>query len=170
MYGDTMKNLIFSIFSPINDNSTRSNSFFKEGDQLSKAQYSLQQFSTHKDRLIESKQKYAEHCDADFVLVENVDQHFYADQFDSINFYKHHLIEKYCEQYDNILYLDFDVIPTTELSFFKTFDMHTVNVHARDCNKQNTWSHAAQKISKRETYQYLFDTHFDRYHMYCKAK
>ena len=170
MYGDTMKNLIFSIFSSINDNSTRSNSFFKEGDSLSKAQYSLQQFSTHKDRLIESKQKYAEHCNADFVLVENVDQHFYVDQFDSINFYKHQLIEKYCEQYDNILYLDFDVIPTTKLSFFETFDMHTVNVHAIDCNKQNTWSRAAKKASKRETYQHLFDEHFDRYHMYCKAK
>ena len=94
MYGDTMKNLIFSIFSPIKDNNTRSNSYFKEGDALSKAQYSLQQFSTHKNRLIESKQKYAEHCNADFVLVENVDQHFNADQFDSINFYKHHLRDR----------------------------------------------------------------------------
>ena len=161
-----MKNLIFSIYASIKDNTTRSQTFF-ENDSITKSQRTHTQFEKYKQQLIESKKSYADQCGADFVLVESIDKQFFNDEFDSINFYKHHLIEKFCKSYDNILYLDFDVIPNTTQSFFQQHDMDKINVHAVNATKQNTW-HTHAKQSKHD-YNAVMNTHFDRYHMYCKA-
>jgi len=162
-----MKNLIFSIYVPITERSIRTNTYFEDGG-VSKSQTTKTQFEKYKHKLIDVKRQYAEQCGADFVLIEHVDQQFFNDEFDSINFYKHHLIEKFCNDYDNILYMDFDVIPNTAQSFFDTHSMDVVNVHAVDATKQNTWPYNA-KQSKKD-YKQILDVHFDRYHMYCKAK
>ena len=97
-----MKNLIFSIYVPITERSIRTNTYFEDGG-VSKSQTTKTQFEKYKHKLIEVKRQYAEQCGADFVLIEHVDQQFFNDEFDSINFYKHHLIEKFCNDYDNIL-------------------------------------------------------------------
>jgi len=162
-----MKNLIFSIYAPIQDSTIRLQTFF-DNDAMSKSQRTHEQFKKYKNKLIEVKKSYAKLCGADFILVDRVDKHFFDDEFDSINFYKHHLIEKFCNKYDNILYLDFDVIPNTTESFFEKHDMNVINVHAVDATKQNTW-HKNAKHSKKD-YRDVMNKHFDRYHMYCKAK
>ena len=168
MFGGSMKNVIFSIYTPIKDNSTRSNTYFSEEESISKAERSHTQFERHIDKLIAVKQEYAKQCNAEFVLFEDIDQQIFNDQFDSLNFYKHTMIEKLCGTFDNILYLDFDVVPMTNISFFDVHDMSVINVHAVNATKDNTW-HIDAKQSKK-SYQHIMNTHFDRYHMHCKAK
>ena len=162
-----MKNLIFSIYTSVQDSSTRLQTFFAK-DTVSKSQRTHEQFKKYKDQLITVKKSYAGLCGANFVLVDAVDKHFSSDEFDSINFYKHYLIEKFCNEYDNILYLDFDVIPNTKESFFEHHDMSVINVHAVNATKENIWHKKAKHSEK--SYIDIMQKHFDRYNMYCKAK
>jgi hypothetical protein len=43
--------------------------------------------------------------------------------YDIINFYKHHLMLYYADLYDEVCYIDFDVIPNTTESIFDSFDL-----------------------------------------------
>ena len=43
--------------------------------------------------------------------------------YEIINFYKIYLLEKLAEEYDEILYLDFDAIPVTNENFFEFWDL-----------------------------------------------
>lgn len=43
--------------------------------------------------------------------------------YNIVNFYKIHLLYKLAEEYDEILYMDMDVIPVTDLNFFEEFDL-----------------------------------------------
>lgn len=43
--------------------------------------------------------------------------------YDIINFYKIHLMMNLSEEYDEVLYLDIDVIPVTDLNFFEEIDL-----------------------------------------------
>jgi len=181
MFGDTMKNVIYSFYTDIEDNSLRNNSHFY-GDKISKAEKTKSQFIKYKNRLLNSKKDYAKMCDADFIFFDDIPDK----DFDSINFYKHKLMEDLIKDYDNILYLDFDVIPNTNESFFKVHDMTKINVHAVNSTKKNTWSNETQYFWKRHeigktsnigtkekpimmTPNRIIKMHFDKYHMYCKA-
>jgi len=44
-------------------------------------------------------------------------------EYNIVNFYKIHLLYKLAEEFDEILYLDFDVIPVTKLNFFEEWDL-----------------------------------------------
>ena len=157
-----MTNVIYSFYTEIEDNDTRNNSYFY-GDKITKAEKTKSQFAKYKNRLINSKTDYARICDAEFILFDDVPNK----DFDSINFYKHKLMEELIKDYDNVLYLDFDVIPNTNESFFKVHDMNKINVHAVNSTKKNTWSNEA--INSKHDYEYVMKVHFDRYHMYSKA-
>ena len=43
--------------------------------------------------------------------------------YNIINFYKIFLLYKFSSKYDQILYLDFDVVPNTKENFFEVFDL-----------------------------------------------
>lgn len=180
MFGDIMTNVIYSFYTEIEDKMRSHSNFY--GDKISKAEKTKSQFIKYKNRLINSKTDYARICDADFILFDDIPK----DNFDSINFYKHKLMEDLLKEYDNVLYLDFDVIPNTNESFFKVHDMNKINVHAVNSTKKNTWSNAAQYFWKRHedgrtsnigtkeepimmTPDRIIEMHFDKYHMYCKA-
>ena len=161
-----MKNVIFSFHAKIEDNQTRKESYFHD-DTMNKSDRTHLQFTKYKQRLIDCKKKYAEQCDADFIFYDTIEKQFLNDQFDSINFYKHYLIKQLCQKYDNVLYLDFDVIPNTTQSFFTQHDMNKINVFAVNSTKQNVWTSDA-KLSRHD-YAKTMRIHFGRYHMYCKA-
>ena len=76
-----MKNLIFSIYAPIQDSTIRLQTFF-DNDAMSKSQRTHEQFKKYKNKLIEVKKSYAKLCGADFILVDKVDKHFFDDEFD----------------------------------------------------------------------------------------
>ena len=44
-------------------------------------------------------------------------------EYNIVNFYKIHLLYKLSKEYNEILYLDFDVIPVTNINFFDEWDL-----------------------------------------------
>ena len=90
-----MKRIIFSQYSNNIDQTT-----------ISSNQYKLEQFRKYKDKLVHVQQEYATRCNADYVL-----HNLNITDYDTIQFEKILQLERYAEKYDQILYLDMDVIP-----------------------------------------------------------
>jgi len=109
-----MKRIIFSIFNGSIDQNHKSTNDYK-----------LSQFNKYKDQLIECKQDYAKKCNADFVLHEVP-----ITDYNTLQFEKIIQLEKYAYQYDEILYLDFDVIPIPSArSIFDSVDTSKICMH-----------------------------------------
>ena len=116
-----MKNVIFSIYVDIEKDNLETLEGYL-GDEMSRSHRTKHQLAAYKDQLIQCKQQYALLCDADFILYTddalykqflNDVKHLNNEEFDKINFYKIYLMEKLANKYDNVLYLDLDVVPTT---------------------------------------------------------
>ena len=101
-----MKTIIYSIY--IENN---------EPNLSEKHQFTKKQLEKHWQKLIDVKKEYAKHCNADFRIYGNdwgwqaFKKKFNGYEFDVINLYKIHLWEELGKTYDNVLYLDFDVVP-----------------------------------------------------------
>ena len=159
-----MKNIIFSIY--IQNNETN----------LSEKHLNTKlQFEKHLDKLIEVKKEYAKNCNAEFRLYENDTTYdrfrkkYEGFEFDIINLYKIYLWEKLGKEYDNVLYLDLDVIPNTTENFFETFDMNKICVYAPNATI-DTWSQKDKKNYKKGkvTWETIV-SHKDKYSEYVKA-
>lgn len=109
-----MKRIIFSIF---NDN--------VDQNHKSTNDYKLSQFRKFQKPLTQCKQGYADKCKADFELhMTN------TTDYNTIQFEKIKLLEKYAETHDEVLYLDFDVVPTTYARpIFDHIDTNTIAMH-----------------------------------------
>lgn len=105
-----MKRIIFSIFS---DN--------LEKNHPSATEYKRDQFIKHKTLLEKSQREYAHKCSADYILFETN-----MESYDDIQFSKILKFDSLLEEYDEALYLDFDVIPNTDKSFFEHNDLNNV--------------------------------------------
>jgi lipopolysaccharide biosynthesis glycosyltransferase len=121
-----MKRLIFSIFT---DN-LKSN--------ISVNEYKIKQFKKYKDEIYNAQEEYAEKCGADYRLFNTEE-----DNYDNIQFLKILKLEELLQDYDEVLYLDFDVIPCTELNFFEEFNLDKISVynmirHIDDLGEENT--------------------------------
>ena len=128
-----MKRVIYSLYVDVPAKEHFGDSKNKH-DTVDKAAITVNAFKNHYDRLIETKIAYAEYCQADFVMFEYDDQYKTFEQnflkdfpmftgYEVINFYKIHLLNELSKTYDEILYLDFDVIPLTNESFFDVWDL-----------------------------------------------
>jgi len=128
-----MKRVIYSLYVDIPAKEHFGDSKNKH-DTIDKANVTINAFKNHYDRLIDTKITYAEYCEADFVMFEYDDQYktfernFLKDYpdftgYEIINFYKIHLLYELSKKYDEVLYLDFDVIPFTSESFFNSWDL-----------------------------------------------
>ena len=165
MYGDIMKNIIYSIY--IENNEPNLNE---------KHQFTKTQLAKHYQRLINIKKEYAKHCNAEFRLYKNdtywqkFKKKFQGYEFDIINLYKIHIWEELGKTYDNILYFDFDVVPNTTESFFEKFDMNKICIHAFNATKENIWTKIQLKNYKKNIHSFenIMKT-LDCYNMYVKA-
>ena len=128
-----MKRVIYSLYVDVPAKEHFGDSKNKH-DTVDKANVTINAFKNHYDKLIETKITYAEYCEADFVMFEYDDQYktfernFLKDYpnftgYEIINFYKIHLLYELSKKYDEVLYLDFDVIPFTDESFFDVWDL-----------------------------------------------
>tara|TARA_S200000501_G_scaffold173245_1_gene163173 strand:- start:67 stop:915 length:849 start_codon:yes stop_codon:yes gene_type:complete len=128
-----MKRVIYSLYVDVPAKEHFGDSKNKH-DTVDKANVTINAFKNHYDRLIDTKITYAEYCEADFVMFEYDDQYktfernFLKDYpnftgYEIINFYKIHLLYELSKKYDEVLYLDFDVIPFTDESFFDVWDL-----------------------------------------------
>ena len=132
-------NVIFSIYVDIADENLDNPGWWENGVQI-KTNKSLETklaFLRNYEKLNQVKKDYAESIGADYILFENDNQ--YKDYFksfkknypqiseyDVVNFYKQWLMLKMAEKYDNVCYLDFDVIPNTKEDIFKA---HKIDTH-----------------------------------------
>ena len=80
------------------------------------------EFGMWKEDIEDVHREYADKCDADYFLYENHDSFPDTSKYDSINYSKYSFSESLTEKYDQVLFLDFDVLPFTDVSIFDTFD------------------------------------------------
>ena len=132
-------------------------------DTVDKANVTINAFKKHYDRLIKTKIKYAEYCEAEFIMFEYDDQYKTFEQnflkdypdftgYEIINFYKIHLLYELSKKYDEILYLDFDVIPLTNESFFDVWDLSKgICVYSNNdkVEKKSTTNHSIRSPSAK---------------------
>ena len=110
-----MKNIIFSIFIDLENNN---------GVHV----YKANQLKDNLKLLVKLKEQYANHIGAEFKLFTNdnnwkIFKEKYKDyEYDVVNLYKIYLLEKLSNDYDNVLYLDLDVVPNTNECFFTKFN------------------------------------------------
>ena len=160
-----MKNIIYSIYI---EN--------KEPNLSEKHQFTKTQLEKHYDRLVDDKKEYAKHCNAEYRIYGNdtyyqkFKKKFDGFEFDIINLYKIYLWEELGKEYDNVLYLDLDVIPNTTENFFETFDMNKICVYSPNAIKENVWTKTMLKNYKKNihSFDYLM-TKTDKYNEYVKA-
>lgn len=133
-----MKNIIFSIFIDIPEDKLDNPGWYENGIQV-KTDKSLQTKNALKDnkwKIIEKQQAYAKSINSDYLCIDSPEiYNEWAEQFrnlypeiseyDIINFYKHHCMREYANEYDAVCYIDFDVIPNTDESIFEAHNIDT---------------------------------------------
>jgi lipopolysaccharide biosynthesis glycosyltransferase len=80
------------------------------------------QLAEYFDRLVDNKEMYAEKISVDFKMYHNTMKDFSVDtelEFTKVNIYKHYLLDKLCEEYDEVMYVDMDIIFNTEKNVFE---------------------------------------------------
>jgi hypothetical protein len=114
-----MNDLIFSIYTSVTDTTK-------------KRTHNQKQFKKHFTRLKNGLKNYADVCNADFKLLTPD-----TTDYDNLNVYKLQQWEKFCDDYDRVLYLDFDIIPNTNINIFSKFDFNKVVTHLLPVNSFN---------------------------------
>lgn len=117
-----MKRLIFSVYTD------------KLDPHSSASEYKKEQFRIYRDRIIQIQQGYAFYCNADYVLQTANISDYNLLQFEKLAFF-----QRAAERYDEVLYIDFDVLPMTKLNFFNKFDLNSICAYSfgRDMNKKD---------------------------------
>ena len=128
-----MKRVIFSLYIDIPLNELDYQPPYP-GDTISKTERTKIVMADNFSFLQEQQIKYAEKCGVDYCLYLNdnkwkeyhtwwKENHPYITTYNIVNFYKLKILYDLAEEYDEILYLDFDVIPVTNDNFFKRFNL-----------------------------------------------
>lgn len=105
------------------------------GETECKNQKTSRQFTKHAEWLTGRQFQYARSIKADYRLFENDSmwqeykslyqkKYPFLTTYNIVNFYKIHLMYILKEEYDQILYMDLDVVPVTEESFFDTWNLN----------------------------------------------
>lgn len=146
-----MTNIIFTIFVDIPDSKIDNpGGYSADGvlEQTNKSIIAKYNFLKYKDDLIKAQQDYADliQCEYKVYTSDNMYTEFanfflvnypQISEYDIINFYKHHVMFELSKEYDNICYLDLDVIPNTSDNIFTCFDTNVFAVP--DSNEEAHW-------------------------------
>lgn len=123
-----MKKIIYSIYTNNLDPHT------------SATDYKRSQFEKWKTNIEANQKAYALLCGADYELHTTS-----TTSYDNVQFEKILLLEKYASDYDEILYLDFDVVAGSDVNYFDFHDMRKLSGHALDRSPRD---HQLKKIIK----------------------
>lgn len=120
-----MKRVIFTCYDDIKD----------KVDQWGILSFQQNQIKDYFDRLIENKKDYAEQIDAQFIFYHNEMSNFVLEdaglEFTKANLYKHHLFAQLAEEYDEVMYVDMDVVFNTDKNVFEELDL-SKGIHIKD--------------------------------------
>ena len=107
-----MKRVIFTTYDDIK----------KENDQWGMNYYATESINEYFDRLISNKEEYANSLiNVEFKFYHNTMKDFNVDtelEFTKANIYKHHIMAALAKEYDEVMYVDMDVIFNTEKNVF----------------------------------------------------
>ena len=138
-----MKKIVYSIFNDNVDQNHKSTNEFK-----------LNQFKKYKNKIINAQQQYAEKCGAEYKLFVTNTTDYNLIQFEKIN-----ILEDLANEHDQLVYLDFDVVPSQNASnIFETFDFNTIGLHP-----------LRRTPSVYELHDALTHKWFDTMNVYCKT-
>ena len=120
-----MKRIIFTIFDDI-DSGT---------DRWGVADAAKHMHNEYFDKLVANKEEYANSLiNVEFKLYHNTMNDFDVAgelEFTKVNLYKHHLMAKLAEEYDEVMYVDMDVIFNTDENVFDELDLNN-GIHIID--------------------------------------
>lgn len=102
---------------------------------ISKTLHTKEEFQKYYDFLLQCQTAYAKKNHTDYILFKNDDQfkqykswflkeYPQITSYNIVNFYKIHLMYKLLEKYDEVLYIDFDIIPVKSYNFFDHWDLN----------------------------------------------
>jgi len=131
-----MKRIIYSFYIDIPDSELDlfDLNILKKGHTPTNV-YTKYQFREHYENLLNCKINYANNINVPFRMFEYDDTYKkYEENFRNnypfittyniVNFYKIHLLYELSKEFDEILFLDFDVIPLTTDNFFDVWDLN----------------------------------------------
>lgn len=142
-----MKKVVFSIFIDIPEERLDNPGWYENGVQVvTKKSYNTKMALLNNAQALTAKQReYANSIGADYLLFEYDDnyQSFFdiikkdypeISEYDIVNFYKHRVMRDMADQYDQVCYLDFDVVPNTTDDIFEAHNIENCFIVA-ECNK-----------------------------------
>ena len=155
-----MENIIFSVYLPNRDPEPRI------ADRKYNDTYRLNAYETHYKKLLDGKRDYAKSIGCKFEMFDSLGGFeskmgiTHLSKFDQINFYKLYLMEELAKTYDNILYIDFDVIPVTNENFFDAHDMQAgIHVKSSLPNEVDKVIRKGQQPSIRSPFSKYWNLH-----------
>ena len=118
-----MNRLIFSLYVEVPDN--------EFVDNVETNLNTKKEMNDNYQKLVDCKQQYADSIGVDFGMVNKFKEYYdemkskypFLTTYNIINFYKIYLLYKFSSKYDEILFLDFDVVPNTKENFFEVWDL-----------------------------------------------
>lgn len=141
-----MKRLIYSIYRPNLD------------EHRSATPYKQDQFFKYKTHLENAQREWAEKCGADYRLVYS--EH---SNYDEVNFQKIFLLESFSKEYDEVVYIDFDIVPFSGENIFESLDFNHINALALRRN----WQTAHGKHS--DLSYHIKKDNFDKMNVFVKT-
>ena len=108
---------------------------FEKNEDLEKNIKNTNKFKSHYNFLRNRQIEYSKKIKTDYILFENDNmwkdykKHFnnkfpFISNYNIVNFYKIHLMYELTKRYEEVLYLDFDVVPITSENIFTYFDIN----------------------------------------------
>ena len=111
-----MKRIIFTTYDDID----------KEQDHYGNNHFATEAINEYFDGLIVNKENYADKIGVEFKFYHNTMKDFDVDtelEFTKANIYKHHIMAALAKEYDEVMYVDMDVIFNTEKNVFDELDL-----------------------------------------------
>jgi len=173
-----MKSIIYSIYIDIEEENLEKNNSYV-GDDIPKSLRTKIELKKHYENLVKNKENYAKSCKSDYKVFGNDEKYqnfvkyfkkFNNLEFDIINFYKIYLFEELSKEYDQVLYLDLDVIIKTDENFFEKFNSDQIYAYAPDCSQQNIWREnwVRKYLIKEDTFDDVAKKYLEKQNMYVK--
>lgn len=119
-----MKRIIFTVYDDLNE----------VDDTYNLGTPAVKLVDEYLDKLVQNKKDYAESIGVDFKFYHNTMKDFECDislEFTKVNLYKHHVMCKLAEEYDEVLYVDMDVVLNTKENMFDEHDLEKNGYHIK---------------------------------------
>jgi len=156
--------VIFSLYINFNENDFEKNSDYEKNTK------STNEFKNNYSFLKNKQEEYAKHLNIPYILYENdkkwkeykeqfKEKYPFISQYNVVNFYKIQIMYDLCKIYDEVLYLDFDVIPVTKENIFNEVNIEN-GIACKINHERNPENYAILTLPKiiKEREKYFKET------------